>query len=184
MIEKVKPSATVTESPSDLQTFQKRLILHVLVMDNYTLVNRRTNRLEFSGALTEANIATVVAAIEDELKSHFLFACHDVDVHINDLFSLPDKEGNLMIFEMNDQDYWVDYNIESAIVNYIKFQREVAGLDDEELEINAHALTKEEANRFKFHDADERISRTFAEQLKVEIEKGEKFPNIFATHLF
>lgn len=72
MIEKVKPSATVTESPSDLQTFQKRLILHVLVMDNYTLVNRRTNRLEFSGALTEANIATVVAAIEDELHAHFL----------------------------------------------------------------------------------------------------------------
>lgn len=61
-----------TASDSDLQTFQKSLILHVLVMDNYTLVNRKSNRIEFSGSLNAESIKTVIAVITDELNNHFL----------------------------------------------------------------------------------------------------------------
>lgn len=101
---------------------------------------------------------------------------------IDNLFSLPDKDGNhLMIFAMNDYDWWADYGIEPAIVNYTKFQHEDVGLDHDEIEIKAHALSKDEANSLKFCDPDENATRTFAEKLKHEIDKGEKFPNFFAS---
>jgi hypothetical protein len=96
------------------------------------------------------------------------------------IFVLPDRDGKaLMIFEMNEYDWWVDYHIEAAIVNYTKFKQEVAQLDLDEIEINAHALRHEEASKLKF--GDDNITRTFAEQLDYEIKRGDKFPCFFAS---
>lgn len=97
------------------------------------------------------------------------------------IFSLPYKDTKLMIFEMNSYDWWIDTDLESAIRNYRQFQSSL--VDDKDIETkDAFAISNERAQQLQYFDCDgDKQTRTFAEQLQIEIEKGRKFPDFFAS---
>jgi hypothetical protein len=94
--------------------------------------------------------------------------------------------GEIKIFKMTDCDWWAGLDLESCIADTV---REYGLPRDEAVDPNAHELTDEELDRFKFIDGDDPInadgtpggSRTFREQLALQVNRGDTFPQFFAS---
>lgn len=57
--------------PEELQVFQKRLIVHVIVMNDYTVLQTKAGRIEFHGPLQTPDIETIVASLRTSLTEQF-----------------------------------------------------------------------------------------------------------------
>ena len=100
------------------------------------------------------------------------------------LFSSPDKNeagclaigGKMKIFKMNDYDWWMDTDIESAKKNYL----DEYGYDVMKDELKIKELTEHELDHLKYIITDGRVSSesiTFRERMN-EIDQ---IPQIFAS---
>jgi hypothetical protein len=82
----------------------------------------------------------------------------------------------MKIIAMNDCDWWIGESLEACVTDY---QTNIDG--DPIYTEDACELTDEDLDRLKFSEFDGTPSRTFREQLAIEIATGGKFPRMFAS---
>lgn len=86
----------------------------------------------------------------------------------------------MKIFRMNDCDWWIGESIEACKADYIKecgdpeYVEDAEELADWELDALRFTVTDED-------DVPDGTTRTFREQLALEIAKGGTFPRMFAS---
>lgn len=82
----------------------------------------------------------------------------------------------MKVIAMNDCDWWIGESLDACVMDYR------ASIDDDPIYTeDAIELTDEDLNRLMFSELDGTPCRTFREQLVIEVEKGGKFPRMFAT---
>ena len=85
--------------------------------------------------------------------------------------------SELKIFKMNEYDWWVDYDLKSAIGNYSKYGKEEILLDDDDIKVGeARQITVDELNTLLFDDVGEGRKVTFRDALQ-----GIDKPQFFAS---
>lgn len=81
----------------------------------------------------------------------------------------------MKIFKIDETEWWIGESFES-VREAVQSQH---GLDDDHLE-DMREVTEEEMG-IAYFDVDTACSRTYAEQLQIEVEAGGEFPRLFAT---
>lgn len=87
----------------------------------------------------------------------------------------------MKICQMNGCDWMIGESLEACRIEYIKnFCSDPDSVDDD-----AHELTDEYLDTLKFSDrsddGQDETTRTFREQLAIEIAEGGEFPRLFAS---
>jgi hypothetical protein len=86
----------------------------------------------------------------------------------------------MKIFRMNDCDWMIGASLEECTAEYIENYSDADTIDDDACEVTGEAL-----DRLRFRicsdDGQDESTRTFRQQISIEIAEGGVFPRLFAS---
>ena len=87
--------------------------------------------------------------------------------------------SDLKVFSIDDCDWWIGRNAQECIDD----RHESYGPDEDFDENAVYELSEKQMNALNYVDEDG-SKRSFKEQLSIEVERGGRFPRMFATTEF
>jgi hypothetical protein len=95
------------------------------------------------------------------------------------------NKSKVKVYAVSDMYWWAAYDAEEAFVDHTNFLA-ASGMDEEDIEEEVYSLedvcevNEIDMNRLEYMDDDGDGTHSFARQLEIMIEKGDKFPSMFA----
>jgi hypothetical protein len=89
------------------------------------------------------------------------------------------------VYAVSDIYWWAAYDAEEALVDHVNFLA-ASGMDEGDIEDevysleDVHEVDEIDMNRLSYLDDEGNGNHSFARQLEIMIEKGDKFPSMFA----